>query len=278
MNRTTAAVALLLAVPLVAQTDETQPLRFVWQPGQTWFERVTQTWTRKVDRKGSKDLVEVKDTAETTLEVHVAKVEKDIASLEVTMLRVRITAPEEKVNWDSGNKETKPGRYAGVAKVVGKTVVVRFDARGAMVDAGLPTEAAIDVWEWPWLEIRPALPESAPRIGMTWEPHVHDAVVFADKVDLTDKLAKYDKTTVTIEERRKESDKVLGDLRIAVVKDVATWVLDLATGATQEEVRERIESIGPSANPTNTHMTRRVRIPPPPERLRRDEPPVDKPK
>ena len=96
---------------------------------------------------------------------------------------------------------------------------------------------------------------------------------------VTDKLVKFDSTTATIEESRKENERVLdGFVRIAVVKDVATWVLDLATGATQEEVRERIESIGPSANPIHSHVTRRVRIPPPPERLRRDEPPAGKPK
>ena len=281
MNRTAAAAAMLLAAPLAAQAAEAPVLRFTWQPGQTWFERVTQTYTRQVDQKGSKVPVEVKDTAETTLEVHIAKVEKGIASLEVTMLRVKIKEPEEKLSWDSANKEAKPGKFAEVAELVGKTAVVRLDGRGALVDAGLPgtgrTTLVIGVWEWPWLMIRPALPESAPRSGMTWEPHPHDAVVLVDKIALTDKLVKFDGTTATIEESRKENDKELGGIgRISVVKDVATWVLDLATGATQEEVRERIERTSPSAYPTHSYVTRRVRIPPPPERLRRDQPPVGK--
>ena len=278
MNRFTAAFALLLSASLAAQAAE-PPLRFVWQPGQIWFERVTQTWTRQVIGKGSKVPVEVKDTAETTLEIYVANVEKGIASLEVTMLRVKIKEPEEKLSWDSAKKEAKPGKFAEVAELVGKTAVVQLDARGVVVNRELPgkgrTTIRTGAWEWPWFASRPALPESAPRIGMTWNPQpAKDG-----RIVLTHKLVKFDSTTATIEESRKENERVFDDfVRIAVVKDVATWVLDLATGATQEEVRERIESIGPAVYPIHSHVTRRVRIPPPPERLRRNEPPAAKPK
>jgi hypothetical protein len=273
MNRIAAALALLSAGPLTAQVAEAHVLRFPWQAGQTWFEQVTQTWTRQDYRKGKP--VEVKDTADTTLEVHVAKVENGVASLEVTVLRVKMKAPEEKASWDSANKDVKPGQFAEVAELVGKTAVVQLDARGALVSQQLPGRKgtiSVGAWEWPWFPSRPPLPESPARIGMTWEPY--------DRI--TDKLVKFDVTTATIEEGRNEKEEVLGELvRKKVVKDVATWVLDLATGATQDEVRERIERIQVAGSPDpqiESRVTRRVRIAPPPERLHRDQPLVGKPK
>lgn len=177
MSRRFAAAFLMVAVGIGAGLAQppagTQPLRFVWQPGQTLAYKVIQNTTVQETTPDEKTQQPVTTEAKTGLLLVRKWAVKGVEPAGVATLEMTITEMKSEIRQPDGNTivrdSTNPEHAREMAEFLNKPIVtIRVDAQGRLVEVkdAKPGSAARLHAELPF---RLTLPDAGPTPGQTWD-------------------------------------------------------------------------------------------------------------
>jgi hypothetical protein len=232
-----AAVPLFLLATLAAQGPavDKRLLRYSFVPGKESHAVIAQKMAVKQSVAG--------ESAETTMDMQlflttvVTEVKDGCGTVRFTFDRVKVAArsPVRSVDFDSDVKSSEPGPFPGLADVLGKSMEMRFDGRGAVLDVKISKELESAARGMQFDELVRqqilVLPEKEVAIGDSWETGFEmPSPMGKGKWKVTNKLQKLDGTRATVEQQMQidaSSLKMPADAVLDVQKATGTTVADL---------------------------------------------------
>jgi hypothetical protein len=237
-----AAVPLFLLAALPTQNPAQSPtadkhlLRYAFVPGKESHAVIVQQMTMKQSVAGQ--AVETTMDMQLYLTTVVTEVKDGRGTVRFTFDRVKVAArsPARNSNYDSDVRSSEPGQFPGLADVLGKSMEMRLDDRGAVLDVKMSKELESAARGMQFDEmVRQqllVLPENEVAIGGSWESGFEmPSAMGKGKWKVANRLRQLDGTRATVEQEMKidaSSVKMPPNAALDVQKATGTTVADLA--------------------------------------------------
>jgi hypothetical protein len=234
--RAAAPLFLLAALPAQGPAADKHLLRYRFTAGKESLAVLAQKVTVKRSVAGQ--------SVETTMDIRlflttlVTEAKDGGGTVRFTFDRVKVAAksPARSIDHDSDVKSSEPGQFPGLADVLGKSMEMRLDARGAVLDVRMSKELESAARGMQFDEmVRQqllVLPEKEVAIGESWESGFEmPSAMGKGKWKVANRLRQLDGARATVEQRMQidaSGLKLPPDAALDVQEASGTTVADLA--------------------------------------------------
>jgi hypothetical protein len=235
-SRTAVPLFLLAALAAQGPAADKRLLRYSFVPGKESHAVIAQKMTVKQSVAGQS--VESTMDMQLFLTTVVTEVKDGCGTVRFTFDRVKASArsPARNVDFDSDVRSGEPGPFPGLADVLGKSMEMRFDGRGALLDVKMSKELESASRGMQFDELMRqqllVLPEKEVAVGESWETGFEmPSPMGKGKWKVANRLRQLDGTRATVEQQMQidaSSLQMPANAALDVQKATGTTVADLA--------------------------------------------------